>query len=198
MPSPARLVPDQPVPQLRVKTVGGPCWRLCDQKPKHFTLILFHRGLHCPFCRAQLSDFERHYEEFVKLGIRVLAVSADDRERAERTAAMCGLDELTLCWGLGVDQAADWGLYLTPGRGEVIEGIAAPDWYIEPAMFFIRPDGRLFASVVQTMPIAQPRIDDVLSGVRLAIETGCPPPGTASVADCGDPACGCKTADSGC
>ena len=64
MSMPARLIPNQPVPPLRVKTVGGPCWRLCDQKPQHFTLVLFYRGLHCGFCKTQLQTYEARYEEF--------------------------------------------------------------------------------------------------------------------------------------
>ena len=70
----ARLQPTKLVPPLKVKTVGGPCWRLCDQKPKHFTLVLFYRGLHCRFCEAQLREFEARYDDFHKLGVRVLAV----------------------------------------------------------------------------------------------------------------------------
>ena len=186
----ARLIPNQPVPPLRVKTVGGPCWRLCDQKPQHFTLVLFYRGLHCAFCKAQLQAYEARYEEFRKLGVRVLAISADSRERAEQAARDWHLDELTVCWGLTLDQARDWGLYLSEGHGKIIDGVEEPDWYVEPAMFFIKPDGRLYAGMVQTMPMARPRIDDVLAGVRFAIDTDFEPPGGADAEECRDDA-GC-------
>ena len=191
MSMPARLIPNQPVPPLRVKTVGGPCWRLCDQKPQHFTLVLFYRGLHCGFCKTQLQTYEARYEEFRKLGVRVLAVSADDRERAERTVRDWHLDELTVCWGLTVDQAHEWGLYLSEGRGKSYDGIEGPDWFVEPGMFFIKPDGRLYAGFVQTVPVAQPRIDDVLAGIRFAIETASEPPGGADEDACRGEDCGC-------
>jgi peroxiredoxin len=186
-----RLIPNQPVPPLRVKTVGGPCWRLCDQKPQHFTLVLFYRGLHCGFCKTQLQAYEARYEEFRKLGVRVLAVSSDDRERAERTVRDWHLDELTVCWGLTIDQARDWGLYLSEGHGKGFDGVEEPNWFVEPGLFFIKPDGRLYAGFVQTVPVAQPRIDDVLAGIRFAIETATEPPGGADEQACRGDDCGC-------
>jgi peroxiredoxin len=191
MSMPNRLIPNQPVPPLRVKTVGGPCWRLCDQKPEHFTLVLFYSGLHCPFCKAQLQAYEARYEEFRKLGVRVLAVSADDRERAEQAVRDWHLDELTVCWGLTLDQANDWGLYLSEGKGKTFGDIEEPNWFVEPGLFFIKPDGRLYAGFVQTVPVAQPRIDDIIAGIRFAIETAVEPRGGADEEACRGEGCGC-------
>lgn len=159
-----RLEPGVAVPPLRVGTVGGPCWRLCDQKPKHFTLVIFYRGLHCPLCMAQIREIEAKYDLFGARGVRVLAVSADDRQRAETAARRWQIDKLTLCHGLTLDQARAWGLHVGRGTGE--EG--APAFFVEPALFLVRPDGRLYASVVQSMPFARPRIDDILDGIDQA------------------------------
>ncbi len=38
------LIPRQPVPALEVETVGGGTWRLADQSPENFTLVVFYRG----------------------------------------------------------------------------------------------------------------------------------------------------------
>ena len=188
-----RLLPNQPVPPLRVKTVGGPCWRLCDQKPQHFTLVLFYRGLHCPFCKDVLQAYEAHYEEFRKLGVRVLAVSADNCEQAEQAVADWDLDELTVCWGLTRDQAEAWGLYITDGSDEMLDDASVPAWFVEPALFFIKPDNTLFASAVQTMPVGQPRMQDILDGIRYAIENGVLPTGGAGgkPVEPVDNGCGC-------
>ena len=52
------LIPRQPVPALEVPTVGGTGWRLADQKPETFTLVVFYRGLHCPICaNVKVSGF---------------------------------------------------------------------------------------------------------------------------------------------
>lgn len=179
----SRLEPSRPVPPLRVKTVGGPCWRLCDQKPKHFTLIQFYRGLHCRLCEAQLREFEARYDDFCKLGVRVLAVSTDDHERAERAVAEWGLDKLTVCWGLSLEQAKLWGLYISDGRGVSNRGVTEPERFVEPALFLVRPDGTLYGGIVQTMPMARPRIDDLLDGIRDVV-----------VRELGSDACACGCA----
>ena len=168
-----RLVPGASVPSLRVGTVGGPCWRLCDQKPKNFTLVLFYRGLHCSYCIRQIREFEDRIERFSVLGVRVLAVSADSRERAEKAADLWGIDKLTLCWGLTPDQAEAWGLYTASGRGMAPSGLEEPAFFVEPAMFLVRPDGTLYAGMVQTMPFARPRVDDILAGIAHAVGAEC-------------------------
>ena len=38
------LMPRRLVPDLSVPLVGGPKWRLRDQKPQHFTMLIFYRG----------------------------------------------------------------------------------------------------------------------------------------------------------
>jgi peroxiredoxin len=173
----ARLMPSAQVPTLRVGTVGGPCWRLCDQKPKYFTLIVFYRGLHCPFCIEQLRELEARFDAFHKRGVSVLAVSADDRDTAEQTAERYGIDRLTLCWGLTMDQARAWGLYISQGRGRTMSDIEEPAFFIEPAMFLVRPDGTLFGGFVQTMPLPRPRVDDLLNGIDYVLAKGLSPRG---------------------
>jgi peroxiredoxin len=173
----ARLVPRAPVPPLKVGTVGGPCWRLCDQKPKHFTLVLFYRGLHCTQCKAQLRELEEKVFAFHKRGVSVLAVSADSRERAERTAVDWGIENLTLCWGLSMDQARAWGLYISEGRGLSVSGLEEPPFFVEPAAYLVNPDGTLFAGMVQTMPFARPRLDDLLGAIDWVTRTGLQPRG---------------------
>ncbi len=179
MPEFARLMPGAAVPPLRVGTVGGPCWRLCDQKPKHFTLVLFYRGLHCSGCQSQLKELEAKYEDFHSRGVSLLAISADTRARAERTAEAWKIDRLTLCWGLTIDQARAWGLYVSEGRGVNAAGIEEPAWFVEPAMFLVSPDNTLFAGMVQTMPFARPRLDDLLGAIDDAVRTGKGPRGAS-------------------
>lgn len=175
----ARLMPSAPVPPLKVRTVGGPCWRLCDQKPKNFTLVVFYRGYHCRFCERQLRELETNYEAFCRLGVRVLAVSADSRERAERTAADWGIDQLTLCWGLTMDQARDWGLFISEGSGRSLRDVEEPPFFVEPAFFLVRPDGTLYASIVQTMPFARPRLEDIIDGIAYVIAHDATPRGAS-------------------
>jgi peroxiredoxin len=48
-----------------------------------FGVILFHRGSWCPFCNAQLAAFSRAADKFAGEDIKVISVSADDREKTE-------------------------------------------------------------------------------------------------------------------
>jgi hypothetical protein len=51
------LMPRQPVPALTVSLLNGDAWTLAEQKPEHFTLMVFYRGLHCP--RLSHKNFTR-------------------------------------------------------------------------------------------------------------------------------------------
>ena len=42
------ITPRTKTPDLEFETVDGNTWRLADQKPKNFTMIVAYRGLHCP------------------------------------------------------------------------------------------------------------------------------------------------------
>jgi hypothetical protein len=39
-----RLMPRQSVPSLEFDLLGGGRWSLAEQKPRHFTMIVFYRG----------------------------------------------------------------------------------------------------------------------------------------------------------
>ena len=41
-----RPIPRQPVPELKIDTVAHGYWKLSEQKPERFTIILFYRGHH--------------------------------------------------------------------------------------------------------------------------------------------------------
>src|SRR3989304_49509 len=111
------LMPRQPVPALEVETVGGAGWSLAAQRPEHFTMIVFYRGLHCPVCRRYTSELNGMIEEFTKRGVSVVLASTDARERAEQAKAQWGLPNLTVGYGLSIDPPRQWGLYIATGRG---------------------------------------------------------------------------------
>ena len=70
------LIPRQPVPDLELDTIDEGVWRLLDQNPEHFTLIVFYRGWHCPICAPYLRDLDRKLPEFTERGINVIAISS--------------------------------------------------------------------------------------------------------------------------
>ena len=54
------LIPLYPVPDLKVETIGGSTWKMSEQSPNNFTLVVFFRGLHCPICANYLRDLHRN------------------------------------------------------------------------------------------------------------------------------------------
>jgi peroxiredoxin len=112
------IKPGERAPELAVDLVGGGRWRLGEQQPVNFTMVVFYRGLHCPVCRAQLSELNRRLGDLESRGVIVIAVSGDTRERAERSVQDWHLDQLTIGYGLNEETARAFGLFISRGISE--------------------------------------------------------------------------------
>jgi peroxiredoxin len=160
------LIPRQRVPALEVPTVGGGTWRLGATPPEAFTMVVVYRGLHCPICKGYLADLNRKVEDFARLGVEVVVVSSDGEDRATRAKDEWGLDKLTVGYGLDLDTARAWGLYISAGIGKTSAGVEEPKLFSEPGLFMVRPDGTLYFGSVQTMPFARPEFGAILKAVE--------------------------------
>ncbi len=169
MPAISSLIPRQPVPSLDVSTVGGGSWRLADQTPDNFTMIVFYRGLHCPICSMYLGDLNRKADDFAGKGVNVVVVSSDEEARATEAKDKWGLDKLTVGYGLDLDKAREWGLYISSSKGKTSTGHEEPPLFSEPGIFFVKPDGSLYFANVQTMPFARPSFGDLLKALDFVI-----------------------------
>ncbi|HSA79635.1 MAG TPA: peroxiredoxin-like family protein [Geminicoccaceae bacterium] len=159
------LKPRQAVPALEVTTVGGAPWRLADQRPETFSMVVFYRGLHCPVCSRYVKGLADSQGEFAARGVQAIAISTDDRERAGRARQDWQLDDLAIGYGLTIDQARAWGLYISSSRGVTSVGIEEPRQFNEPGLFLVRPDGTLYWAAVQSVPFARPHFDEVLKAI---------------------------------
>ncbi len=168
------LVPRQAVPALRVDLAGGGQFDLASEKPAHFTLLVFYRGLHCPICKMQLKDLESKLDEFEKRGVSVVALSTDDKARAEQTLQTWGLSRLRIGYGVSLDAARHWGLYVSSGRGKTSAGADEPALFSEPAIYLVKPDGTLYFGSVQTMPFARPHFSDILTAIDFVVKNNYP------------------------
>ena len=61
----------------------------------------------------------------------------------------------------GLDEARQWGLYISSGRGKTSTGVEEPALFSEPGLYPVRPAGTLYFGTVQTMPFARPRFADI-------------------------------------
>ncbi len=168
------LFPRQPVPSLEVSTLAGGTWRLAEQSPQHFTMVVFYRGLHCPICGKYLGGLNAKRDEFAKRGVEILVVSSDDQDRTRQAADQWGLDNLTVGYGLDLDTARRWGLYISAGIGKSSVGVEEPALFSEPGLFLVRPDGTLYFGSVQTMPFARPPFAEVLGALDFVLAKGYP------------------------
>ncbi len=168
------LMPRQPVPSLDVPTVGGGTWSLPGQTPEKFTMVVFYRGLHCPVCSMYLGDLNRRAEEFAGKGVNIVVLSSDDEARAAEAKEKWGLDNLTVGYGVDLDKAREWGLYISSGRGKTSTGHEEPALFSEPGIFIVEPDGKLFFANVQTMPFARPSFGDISKAVDFVIDRNYP------------------------
>ena len=166
-------------PELEIETLDEGQWRLSDQKPENFTMIVAYRGLHCPICRTYLSELDRNAEEFGKRGVEVIAVSTDTPERAAQTKDEWKLRNLRIGYGLSIPKAREWGLYISTSRGKTSTGVVEPDLFNEPGVFVIKPDQTLYASSVATMPFARPHFKEILAAIDFIVEKDYPARGEA-------------------
>lgn len=168
------LMPRQPVPSLDLPLVGGGTWSLAGQTPEHFTAVVFYRGYHCPICSTYLGDLNRKVGQFNDLGVGVMVASSDGEDRAAEAKDKWGLDALDVAYGLTLDKAREWGLYISSGRGKSSTGVEEPARFAEPGLYLVRADGTLYFGTVQTMPFARPAFGDILKAVEFVIDKGYP------------------------
>ncbi len=168
------LFPRQRVPDLKLPLVGGETFNLSAETPEHFTLVVVYRGLHCPLCKVQLRDLEAKLPEFEKRGVRVVALSSDPQDRAERAKTEWALPNLRVGYGLDLTTARAWGLYVSAGHGKTSAGVEEPSLFAEPALYLVKPDGTLYFGSVQTMPFSRPHFADVLTAIDFVVAKNYP------------------------
>lgn len=167
------LKPRQSVPALNVETLQGQ-WSLSDQSPEHFTMVVFYRGLHCPLCSKYLKELDKLASEFSGAGVSILALSSDDKERAQQAQTDWELNNINIGYGVSVEQAQTWGLHRSAGKGKTSIGIEEPAEFSEPGLFLVRPDQTLYWSQVSTMPFARPHFREVLGALGFVVANDYP------------------------
>ena len=160
-------------PSLEVQTVNGQVWKLADQHPPNYTMILFYRGVHCPICKQQLGELEQRLEEFRELGVEAIAISGDSYDRAQTTKQEWKIPNVTIGYGLSVESMRHWRLYISKGASE-----KEPLLFNEPALFLIKPDRTVAYAVINSDPFGRPHLSDVAEGIDFILKNQYPIRGT--------------------
>jgi peroxiredoxin len=149
------LSPGDPFPRLTISTTDGQTLTIPDALAGDFGVVLFYRGAWCPYCNAQLRAFERAGQTLADAGIRVVALSVDDKET---TAALVAKHKLTFPVGYGAvasDVAALTGAFVNPDPV-----------YLQSTGFVLDPTGNVVVSVYSSDAIGRLVPDDVVGLVR--------------------------------
>ncbi len=161
--------PRQEVPELVVDTVNGMQWKLRETKPENFNLVIFYRGLHCPVCKSYLEELNGLVSDYSKRGVNVIAISSNNKELAEKTVENWDIENVTIGYDMPIEEARKWDLYISEGIND-----KEPNEFIEPALFLIRPDHTLYASSIQSMPFARPKLKELLKSIDFVLDKDYP------------------------
>jgi peroxiredoxin len=172
------LTPSSTAPALSLSLTGGGSTddlALGTGADGRFTMLVFFRGLHCPVCRAQLSELDLRRDDVTAAGVgRVVAISMETQQRSEDLVEKWDLDTLAVAHGLSEDAARTWGLFLSTGLNE-----HEPALFNEPGIVVLDADDTVYWTSVSSMPFARPPLDDVLGGLSFVQQKDYPARGTA-------------------
>ncbi|MBY5933507.1 AhpC/TSA family protein [Tateyamaria omphalii] len=168
------LMPRKKTPNLSVKTLDHGAFDLTSESAERGTLICFYRGFHCPICANYLTELDRKAGEFETRGVSVVAISSDSEERARMMQDKIKSETLRFGYGLPLDLARDWGLYISTSRGKTSIGVEEPALFSEPGVFLVSPDQSLYFGVVQTMPFVRPHFGDFVGALDFVIANDYP------------------------
>ena len=164
-----RPTPKHKAPELKFPLLGGGDWQLDQQDPENFTLIVFYRGLHCPICKKYLQQLETLIPDFKDRGVNVVAISMDTEKRARLSRKDWQLKELTLGFGLDLQTAKKWGLYLSKA---VKDG--EPDVFSEPGLFLVDNTNEIYYSAMNSNPWGRPYLATFVKAVDYIVKSGYP------------------------
>jgi peroxiredoxin len=141
----------RPVPQLTINTTDGQALTIPGAFAGDCAVVLFNRGAWCPYCNAQLRAFERASATLAETGIRVVALSVDDKETA---AEMAAKNKLTFPVGYGAD---------APAVSALTGAFVNPDpVHLQSTGFVLDPAGNVNVSVYSSGAIGRLVPDDVV------------------------------------
>ena len=142
-------------PVLDVPAVGGGTISVPGDLAGSYGVVLVYRGAWCPYCVAQLTSFGRAADTWVELGVKVVAMSADDEQAA--TAFVDGRDlGFPVGYGVDVDKvAAALGTYTN---------VDPP--FLQSSGFLLDPDGKVLLASYSSGAIGRLTADDVAGMFR--------------------------------
>ena len=166
-------VPGRSMPGIALDTLGGSTLALDEPG---WRAIVVYRGAHCPICKKYLTALEGMKSDFEAADVSLVAISADDAERARPFIEEAGFSS-PVGVGLTVPDMQRLGLYVSDPRSPE----EAPAPFAEPGLFVVNADGILQIVDVANAPFVRPDMAQVLGGIGFVRDKGYPVRGDARV-----------------
>jgi peroxiredoxin len=149
------LHPGDTFPNLALTPTDGTALELPDALAGHFGVVLFYRGAWCPYCKAQLSAFQRAADSLAEVDARVVALSVDDEATTAELVAKHGL---TFPVGHSADAQA---------VAEATGAFVNPEpMFLQSTGFVLDPTGKVVVSVYSSGAIGRLVPEDVIGMIR--------------------------------
>ncbi len=160
-----KLAAGQVLPDITAAKLGGGEIRLATPAEScKWRVIVVYRGKHCPICTNYLVRLNELLPEFNKIGVDVVAVSADSVEKAQAHIGEISPD-FEVGYGLSVEQMRKLGLYISNPRSA-----AETDRpFAEPALFAVNKRGELQVIDISNAPFSRPEPASVLMGLKFIL-----------------------------
>ena len=142
-------------PVLTLDTIRDGTLSVTHHLAGSYGAVLIYRGSWCPYCNAQLAAFARAKGKLDELGLRIAALSVDNKADA---ATLVEKHSLNFPVGYGVNAekiAVSTGAYVNDSPR-----------YLQSTGFVLDPDGKVITAVYSSGAIGRLVAEDVIGFVR--------------------------------
>jgi len=149
-------------PTITLPTISGAEVTLSTPQGENndWRLVVVYRGKHCPLCTKYLTTLNELIPDFNKLGVDVVAVSADPLEKA--TAHLSDLNlQFEVAYGLTIEQMQSLGLYISEPRSPA----ETDSIFAEPGLFIINEAGKVQIASTSNSPAVRPELGVIEQGL---------------------------------
>lgn len=124
-------------------------------------MVVVYRGRHCPLCADYLTQLEKLKENFYKLGVDIVAVSADSEVKANTHVNDLGLS-FPVAYDLSIEQMQKLGLYISHPKSP--EETDRP--FAEPGVYVVNEKGTVQVTDISNAPFARPDLEYLAQGIE--------------------------------
>ena len=157
----SKLIAGQKFPHLIVPSLNSGGLNLAQPGEGYdWKMLVVYRGKHCPLCTRYLKQLNSVLPKLNQLGIDVVAVSTDPKEKAESHISQVEPD-YEVGYDLSTEQMQQLGLYISNPRSA-----AETDRpFAEPGLFVINEQGQLQVVDISNGPFVRPELEPLVNGL---------------------------------